>query len=305
VVIQTRWNDGQFIAHLEQFAWTASPVVRRYLHKLVSGNPDCDWVTWIEHAHLEPNLDRALILGCGSGWLERGLVHRGRFQSIVACDFAPESVARARRAAEAEGLSTIDYKVLDLEHEKLPDGLFDAVIARNLLHHITALERLYARILGTLSSGGKLIFNEYVGPNRFQYTDRRMKVVNRYLRLLPDRLRRDPVDSQLLWKRERADLRQLMIDDPTEAVRSEDVLPLARRFFRVEKEYIYGGGLLNPLLYRIVANFRSGYRPDDMLLARLCIAEQRLTEAGEIEPDFRIFVGAHRESPPVPAAGAG
>jgi hypothetical protein len=96
-----------------------------------------------------------------------------------------------------------------------------------------------------------------------------------------------------------------MIDDPTEAVRSEDVLPLARRFFRVEKEYIYGGGLLNPLLYRIVANFRSGYRPDDMLLARLCIAEQRLTEAGEIEPDFRIFVGAHRESPPVPAAGAG
>jgi len=32
-----------------------------------------------------------------------------------------------------------------------------------------------------------------------------------------------------------------------------------------------------------------------MLMARLCAAEQRLTDAGEIEADFRIFVGARRD----------
>jgi hypothetical protein len=31
-----------------------------------------------------------------------------------------------------------------------------------------------------------------------------------------------------------------------------------------------------------------------MLMARLCSVEQRLTDAGDIEPDFRIFVGARR-----------
>ena len=292
----TRWDDGRFTSHLELLVWTASPVVRRYLHALVSGDPDCDWLTWVEHAHLSPNLNAALVLGCGSGWLERALAGRGRFRSIVACDFAAETVARARQAAEEGGVTGIEYRVLDLENEGLPGGPFDAVFAHDVLHHIAGLEPLYTRIHAALAPEGRLIFNEYVGPNRFQYSDERMEVVNRYLRLLPDRLRRDPVDGRLLWKRERADRKQLVTDDPTEAVRSEHVLPLARRFFRVEKEYVYGGGLLNPLLFRIVANFRSGDPWDDMLLSRLCAAEQRLTEAEEIDSDFRIFVGGRRDS---------
>jgi hypothetical protein len=32
-----------------------------------------------------------------------------------------------------------------------------------------------------------------------------------------------------------------------------------------------------------------------MLMSRLCAAEQWLTEAGEIEPDFQIFVGSRRD----------
>ena len=294
---ETRWDDGRFTAHLESLVWTASPVVRRYLHALVSGDPACDWLTWVEHAHLPPRLDRALVLGCGSGWLERALAGRGRFRSITACDFAADTVSRARGTAEEAGLS-IDYGVLDLENEELPGGPFDVVFANDVLHHITGLEPLFTRIHDALTPEGRLIFNEYVGPNRFQYSDDRMDVVNRYLRLLPDRLRWDPIGGHILWRRERLDERQLMIDDPTEAVRSEDVMPLARRFFRSEKEYLYGGGLLNPLLFGIVTNFRPGDPWDDMVMARLCSSEERLTDAGVIDPDFRIFIGARRSGAP-------
>lgn len=294
---ETRWDDGRFTAHLESLVWTASPVVRRYLHALVSGDPACDWLTWVEHAHLPPRLDRALVLGCGSGWLERALAGRGRFRSITACDFAADTVSRARRTAEEAGLS-IDYGVLDLENEELPGGPFDVVFANDVLHHITGLEPLFTRIHDALTPEGRLIFNEYVGPNRFQYSDDRMDVVNRYLRLLPDRLRWDPIGGHILWRRERLDERQLMIDDPTEAVRSEDVMPLARRFFRSEKEYLYGGGLLNPLLFGIVTNFRPGDPWDDMVMARLCSSEERLTDAGVIDPEFRIFIGARRSGAP-------
>jgi SAM-dependent methyltransferase len=294
VAAPTRWDDGRFTSHLESLVWTASPVVRRYLHALVSGDPGCDWLTWVEDAHLSPDLDAALVLGCGSGWRERALAGRGRFRSIVACDFAAETVARARQAAEEAGVTGIEYRVLDLENEGLPAGPFDAVFANDVLHHIRGLEPLYTRIHATLAPGGRLIFNEYVGPNRFQYSDERMEIVNRYLRLLPDRLRWDPITGRRLWRRDRTDIRQLVVDDPTEAVRSEDVMPLARRFFRTEKEYLYGGGLLNPLLFGIVTNFRAGDPWDDMLISRLCAAEERLTEAGDLEPDFRIFVGARR-----------
>ena len=289
--MQTRWNDDRFTTDLESYVWTASPVVRRYLHLLASGDAGCDWLTYVEFHHLAPALDRALVLGCGaSGWLERALAGRHRFRSIVACDFAQDSVERARARAEEAGVTNIDYRVLDLERDGL-DGPYDAIFANDVLHHIADLEGLYMRIDGALKPSGKFIFNEYVGPNRFQYSDERIDLVNRYFRLLPDRLRLDHVTGQVLWRRERIERAKVEREDPTEAVRSEEVLPLARRFFKTDKEYPYGGGLLNPLLFGVVSNFREGAREDDRYLELLCGAEERLTRSGALDPDFFVYAG--------------
>lgn len=285
----SRWNDGAFTSHLERLVWTASPVVRRYLHRLVSGDPNCDWLTFVESRHLPDRVDRALVLGCGSGWLERALYERGRFGRILACDVAPATVKRARREAEKMGISNIEYRVLDLEHAPL-GGPYDAIIANDVLHHITDLEGVYGRIHEALAPGGKFLFNEYVGPNRFQYSEERMHLINRYFRLLRDELRRD-YTGETLWRRERLSPARVIADDPTEAVRSEDVLPVARRVFRVEREYPYGGGLLNPLLFGVIPNFRDDVPAHVALLEALCEAEERLSKTGAIEPDFQVFVG--------------
>lgn len=292
--MQSRWNDGHFTGNLNRMVWTASETVRRYLHFLVSGTPECDWPTWVRAHHLPPRVDRLLVLGAGSGWLERALALKDGIGSITACDFARETVATAEKTARQEGLDQIRYRVCNLEVEPLPDGPFDAVVANDVLHHITNLEGLYYRIREALVPGGKLLFNEYVGPNRFQYSDARMDVINRYFRLIPDHLRFNPYWSGLFWSRFRVDPAKLAADDPTEAVRSEDVLPLARRYFDVEAEYPYGGGLLNPLLYEIIANFDEKNPYDARLLRLLCDAEDRLTRSGVIEPDFYVFVGRRR-----------
>lgn len=291
--MESRWNDGAFTARMENLVWTASPTVRRYLHELVSGNPDCDWVTYLEWKHLPPRVDRALVLGCGPGWLERALAGRGRFGSIVAYDFAQDTVDRARREALAAGLTSIEYRVVDLEREDL-DGPYGAIFANDVLHHISDLEGISERISDALTPEGRFLFCEYVGPNRFQYSDERMDVVNRYLRLIPDELRRDHVTGRILWKRERLSAAQVTLEDPTEAVRSEDVLPVARSRFAVEALYRYGGGLLNPLLFGIVPNFDESRPHDARLMRGLCEAEARLSDSGAIEPDFSIFVGRRR-----------
>lgn len=297
---RSRWNDQQFSASLEEQVWTASPVVRRYLHVLATGDPNCDWLTYVCHIHLPRRVGRTLVLGCGSGWLERALAQKGPFGSILACDFAPDTVERARRQAEQEGLSGIEYRVIDLEHDQLPAGPFDAIFAHDVLHHITGLERLYALIAGALSPEGRFLFNEYVGPNRFQYSDERIDLIERYFRFLPARLRRDPFADRILWTRERTDLAKLIADDPTEAVRSEEVLPLARRAFDVVAEYPYGGGLLNRLLYEVIRNFRPGEPEDDLILRTLCDEEMRLTRSGNLESDFWIFVGRRKEGAAAP-----
>lgn len=289
--MNSRWNDGVFTSHMEKLVWTASPTVRRYLHRLVSGQPDCDWVTYTEWKHLPARIERGLVLGCGSGWLERAIASRGRFDSIVACDFAADTVARAREEAARLKIDSIEYRVIDLEHEPL-DGPYGAVFVNDALHHITDLEGIYLRIHDALAANGKLLFSEYVGPNRFQYTEERMDLVNRYFRMLPDPLRLDHVTGRLLWRRERLSAEQVAKEDPTEAIRSEDVLPLAQQRFRTEAIYPYGGGLLNPLLFGIVPNFHEDDEPDHArLLEALCAAEARLSDGGAISPDFSIFVG--------------
>jgi SAM-dependent methyltransferase len=294
--MQTRWNDGKFTGGLHGMVWTSSATVRRYLHFLVSGSPECDWPTWVRANHLPPRVERLLVLGAGSGWLERALAKKEGIGSIVACDFASETVAAAEAAARNEGLDQIRYVVCNLEVEPLPPGPFDAVFANDVLHHITDLEGLYGRIHEVLGPDGKLLFNEYVGPNRFQYSDARMALINRYFRLIPDHLRFNPYWGGLFLSRWRTDPDKLAADDPTEAVRSEDVLPLARKFFETEAEYSYGGGLLNPLLYEIVGNFNEENPYDRRLLEVLCGAEDRLTRSGQIEPDFWIFVGRRRNA---------
>jgi len=293
--MDTRWNDRAFTSHVENLVWTASPVVRRYLHRLVTGHPDCDWVTWAEWKYLPPSVDRALVLGCGSGWLERALAGRGRFRSIVACDFAEATVDRARREAEDMGITNIEYCVLDLERSAL-GGPYGAIFANDVLHHITDLEGIADRIHAALAPEGRFFFHEYVGPNRFQYTDERMDLVNRYFRVLPYELRRDFATGALLWRRERLSADAVIREDPTEAVRSEEVLQVARSKFHTEGERRAGGGLLNPLLFGVVVHFRPDEAEHVKLLEVLCAAEERLMDSGELESDFQLFVGSRQSS---------
>lgn len=300
--METRWNDVAFKNHVENLVWTASPVVRRYLHRLVTGQPDCDWVTWAEWKYLPPKVDRALVLGCGSGWLERALATRGRFRSIVACDFAEATVGRARAQALQMGFPNIEYRVLDLEHEAL-GGPYDAIFANDVLHHITDLEGISERMHAALAPEGRLFFHEYVGPNRFQYTDERMDLVNRYFRMLPDSLRRDVDTGALLWRRERIPKEAVIREDPTEAVRSEDVLPVARERFHTVAEHRAGGGLLNPLLFGVVARFDPDDPDHTRLMNTLCEAEERLMDSGELDSDFQLFVGSRRNGGAIPAGG--
>src|SRR4029077_18978933 len=121
-----QWTPGAFPSQMSDFFWTRSRVVREYLHEMASGDPRCDWVTWMTHRYaVTPGLS-ALVLGCGAGWLERALAGNGRVQSVVGVDFSPEAVARASEAAARAGLDRkVRHQVVDLDREALPGGPYD------------------------------------------------------------------------------------------------------------------------------------------------------------------------------------
>jgi SAM-dependent methyltransferase len=294
--VRDRWSPAGTGA-LASNVWTSSRIVREYLHERVSGNPACDWVAWMVHRHSSGDHLRVLVLGCGEGWIERALASNPRVASIAGVDISAAAIARGAEIAAAEGLSDrIRHAVVDLERDPLPAGPWDLVLAHDVIHHIRGLDALFSRISAVLAPEGRLLFCEYTGPARFEFGRERERVLDEVLRSLPEKYRRLPGDRGIATRGNRTDPGDLARRDPSEAVRSDRILPSVRASMDVLEEIPYGGSLLAPLLYELVANFRDGEPEDDAILRSLCEKENALIAAGEIPSDYYV-VAARMKSP--------
>jgi len=298
--VSERWSPAG-AAGVTPFLWTASRIVREYLHERVSGDPRCDWVTWMlfRHASVGSTEDRklsALVLGCGDGWLDRRLAADDRIGHVTGIDISEGAIEGARRGAEEAGLAgRIDHAVVDLDRESLPTGPWDLVVSHDVIHHVRDLEGLYRRIARVLAPSGCLLFCEYVGPNRFAYDRRREALADDALLSLPEKYRRLPGGRGLATRGIRSDPGEVARIDPSEAVRSEAILPVLRasRDLVIVEEIAYGGSLLSPLLFELVVNFEDGNPDDEAVMRELCAREKNLIASGELPSDY-VVVAARR-----------
>lgn len=274
------------------FHWVESPVVAQYMNLKISGDPNLNWVQYSVNRYIRAlRSPRILSLGCGGGALERDLLRLKPDALIVAMDFSPGAVALARRHAEEAGLK-IDYRVADLNEIDLEPQAFDFVFASGSLHHLMSLEHVLAQVRASLTQGGRLIANEYLGPNQLQWTPRQVQAINEILALLPDRYRRR-VSNPNEYKREflgPSPIEDMNRYDPTEAVRSEEILPLTRKMFRLVEFKPFGGTLLHMLLQDIAGNFDPAHEIDTCVLKLICHIEWQLIGAGVLGSDFGYFV---------------
>ena len=294
--VRERWAP-EASADTARHMWTQARVVREYLHERVSGDRACDWVTWMLHRHARGTGLSALVLGCGEGWLERRLAQDERIGRVTGVDLSEAAVARAREEAERAGLGDrVRHAVVDLDRDALPEGPWDLVLVHDAIHHVRDLEGLFSRIAGALAADGRLLFCEYVGPRRFDYGRRREEILDRALFSLPEKYRRLPGGRGLAMRGHRTDPGELARRDPSEAVRSDAILPARRAEPRLEvlEEIPYGGSLLSPLLYELVGNFEEGNAEDDAVLASLCAREKELIASSELPSDYVVVAARKR-----------
>jgi SAM-dependent methyltransferase len=277
--------------------WMAHPLVQQRLNRQLSGDPNCDAYGQLvrvlaSQGRLLP-IARAISLGCGFGELERSLTSRGIVRKIEAYDFSEAAIAEACRLAWEQQLRNVTYQVADLEQLKLPTQSVDAVFAHQSIHHIDGLERLFSEIHKALKPGGIFHLHEFVGPSRFQWTEAQLALVNDFLSSLPLRLRRLPCGGPkpLLM---RPTIDAMIAADPTEAVRSSEILIVLRRYFTIIEQHQLGGAVLHLALGGIVQNFAPDDPEDKGHLQRLFALEDRMMAEGVIGSDF-VVVTAGRE----------
>jgi SAM-dependent methyltransferase len=227
--------DAENVAPLID-SWMAPAACRAYINKQVSGDPNIWPIEWLRSLSDEP-FSRALSIGCGSGPLERSLIDQCLCHRIEAIDASVPSLALARQEASRAGYGgSIHYFAADFNRISLPLNRYDAVFFHQSLHHVAYLERLFLQVWRTLRPGGMLYLDEYVGPSRFEWNDQRIQVARTIYRQLPRDIRRF----------EELPL-PIIPGDPSEAVRSSDIVRYLRLGFSVVHERPYGGAVLAPI----------------------------------------------------------
>lgn len=284
--------------------WLAHPLVRARVNALASGQPDMDaygWLAqWLAARGWALPISRAVSLGCGFGALERDLAIRDLVRSMEALDLAEAAIAEARRLAEAAGLRGIHYRVADLESAALPPSSADVVFAHQSVHHVEALDELFLAVARALRPGGVFHLHEFVGPARFQWTDAQLDLANGFLDSLPPRLRR-LASGEPKGRLRRPTIAEMVAADPTEAIRSADILGTLGRYFRVAEVRRLGGAVVHIALGGIAQNFDPDSPEDRASLERLFAVEDAAMADGRIGSDFVTVTAVRRR---LPRAGA-
>jgi SAM-dependent methyltransferase len=157
------------------------------------------------------------------------------------------------------------------------------------VHHFLNLEHIFSEVKKTLKRGGVFFLNEFIGPSQFQWTDRQLEIVNGLLHTLPKKYK-IMNNNTLKVEVQRPSISQMNAVDPSEAIRSGEIVDILSSFFRIIKKSDYGGTILHLLLEGIAFNFDINNKEDIRLLNLLFDVEDCLLELGDITNDFSVII---------------
>jgi SAM-dependent methyltransferase len=287
---------GDFPVH-----WLESPLVLRHcVNPRISGNPEVGWLEWVKREVILREASAGFVLGCGGGTLERKAAELGICRRFYCVDISPQAVEVARALAVRQGWSGFRYEACDANTLTLEPDSFDLILADMALHHVSELEHLLDQFRLALKPNGWLVLNEFVGPDRFQWSDLQLSLATHAIRSLPFRLRRNR-DIRIwkrfakpwVWRAKRWTPEKMARVDPSESVRSSEIPRLAAERFAVQSQIGYGGTLLALILNNIVGNFTDA--PEDIrILKELAADEDRRMREGSLPSDYALIV-ARRE----------
>lgn len=271
--------------------WNDIPAVQERWNTMISGSKYKEHYEYLSEKYLNKPPYNAISLGCGTGHRELRWARLNKFEKIEAYDISESRIMSANEEAERQGLSAIlDYKAGDIYSLNFPDNYYDIVITEHSLHHFSPLEELMNKINRMLKPGGLFIFNEFVGPTRFQWTDSQLDAVNSLLGTLPDKYK-TLINGKTIKKREfRPGILRMIVNDPSEAVESSRILPLADKILYREEIKEYGGTILHLLFKEIAHNFINN-DPETERWLRFCFdAEDDFLKRSGINSDFVLGV---------------
>ena len=251
--ITKAWNN---VNNSGQSHWWSVPLVQKRWNSLMTGDSKTEYPEYLIKKYLKNMYNLNLLSpGCGTGSKELKFANFDNFQRIDAFDIAPNRIKVAKETAKQLGYKNIQYTVSDVFKFNFGNQKHDVVLFDSFLHHVKELDEVLDKVYDSIKPGGLIVINEYVGPNRFQWSREQLKLSNEALGSLPGLFRKrwhsESEKSQIY----RHGLLRMILSDPSEAANSENILPEIRNRFKILEENSYGGNILHLTLKDISHNF--------------------------------------------------
>jgi SAM-dependent methyltransferase len=286
--VATFWDENRRKVTLDPAFWMAHPACREAINRRIGEDPSEWTLDRFRRLHSPAPFQRGISWGSGLGAFERAVVRLGIAREVDAFDLSPASVADARSIARKEGIEGVRFQLGDFNDPAIERGRYDAVFFHQSLHHVSALERLFRRLAIALRPGAALYIDEYVGPARGSWRPGMLDAAQSVLDRVPPeaRLRRTlafPVCEE----------------DPSEAIRSDEIAKFVREFFDIREWKPYGGQIVDlvfPAISREWAHSPAGCRAtlemlklEDEELARNPDSSHYLYAFGTLKSKARLF----------------
>jgi 2-polyprenyl-3-methyl-5-hydroxy-6-metoxy-1,4-benzoquinol methylase len=269
-------------SHYSDKYWNDLGTVVKYKNKLSSGDENLHWIEDVKNRFKQfLPFENVLIVGCGNGWLERQLFDIGIGTNFDAFDISDKYIQEAK---EKKGQRSIKYFIDDINDlQNLEPKKYDAIFNFAILHHATEIENAMKKLSMTLKLEGLIFNEEYVGPARNQYSDFHLQKMLEVMADLPEKFR-----SKHMLRPPLANFRV----EPSEAIHSDLVIPIFKKYFETIYERNMNGGIAYQILWNNIEQFgNSNDSETKKWLEYILTKDMEMTTHGDVPVLFWYGVG--------------